>query len=173
MKLFSFYLAFVLAFALLTSCNKVDRKGEIPRPGVYPEVNPLGSRKLGGQKVYVPVYSSIHTWKKDQYVNLTVVLSIRNISSQYNIIVSKVSYFNTNGKLIREYIEKPFSLGPIATREFVVNEDDVAGGTGANFIVEWESENKVSIPIIESVMIGTKGVQGISFISRGKEMEYH
>jgi Mg/Co/Ni transporter MgtE len=51
---------------------------------------------------------------------------------------------------------------------YQIKESDKAGGSGANFIVGWEAETYANIPIIESVMIGTKGQQGISFLSRGQ-----
>jgi len=42
---------------------------------------------------------------------------------------------------------------------------------GANFIVRWESPNKVSIPVIQAVMIGTASTQGISFVCDGVVLE--
>jgi len=129
--------------------------------------------KLKGQKVYVPIYSSIHSWQKDRYVDLTAILSIRNISPVDKIIISKVDYYDTNGKFIRNYLSKPIVLSTLATKEFVIQEGDISGGTGANFIVQWDSDKNVAIPIIESVMVSTKHNQGISFISRGKEIEHH
>jgi hypothetical protein len=50
----------------------------------------------------------------------------------------------------------------------VVHESDKSGGSGASFLVEWESEKPVSPPIIETVMIGAQTQQGISFTSRGQ-----
>ena len=41
------------------------------------------------------------------------------------------------------------------------------------FIVEWDSDKVVSIPLIESIMLGTLGTKGFSFSSRGKEIEAH
>ncbi|MGB5745721.1 MAG: DUF3124 domain-containing protein, partial [Desulfobacterales bacterium] len=55
----------------------------------------------------------------------------------------------------------------VSTR-YIITEDDKAGGSGANFIVVWNSDQKVNPPIIEAVMIGTHSGQGISFLSRGR-----
>ena len=51
---------------------------------------------------------------------------------------------------------------------YIITEDDRTGGSGANFIVVWKSEQNLNPPIIEAVMIGTHSGQGISFLSRGQ-----
>ena len=59
------------------------------------------------------------------------------------------------------------------THSIVIAENDLEGGTGANFIVEWASENLVSLPLIESIMLGTLGTKGFTFSSRGQEILAH
>jgi len=44
-------------------------------------------------------------------------------------------------------------------------------GTAGAAIVKWKSSVKVNAPIVESIMIGTKTQQGISFISRGRVIQ--
>jgi hypothetical protein len=56
----------------------------------------------------------------------------------------------------------------MASTRFIVKESDSKGGSGANFLVEWRAETEVNEPIMEEVMIGAAGQQGISFTSRGK-----
>ena len=84
-----------------------------------------------------------------------------------SILLKSVRYFDTGGNQIRSFINKPLRLGPLATREFLVERDDATGGSGANFLVEWVADKPVSEPIIESVMIDTSGQQGISFVRAG------
>lgn len=55
----------------------------------------------------------------------------------------------------------------MASTRYVVKESDSRGGPGASFIVNWKADHSVNPPIIESVMIGTQGQQGLSFTSRG------
>jgi len=74
-------------------------------------------------------------------------------------------------KLVRAYLNKPVKLAPFATKKYLVKEDDREGGSGANFVVKWNSEQPVHAPVIESVMIGTRSQQGISFTSRGVVIE--
>lgn len=126
-----------------------------------------------GQLVYVPIYSSIYHRHDKGMFHLTAVLSVRNTSETTRVIVSRVDYYDTNGKLLRRFIDTPHALGPYATVDFVIPEQDLAGGTGANFVVRWDAERAVSTPLIEAVMLGSLGTQGYSFTSRGQVVEPH
>ncbi|MBD2094243.1 DUF3124 domain-containing protein [Trichocoleus sp. FACHB-591] len=125
-----------------------------------------------GQTVYVPIYSHIyHHNSQDRVMNLSATLSVRNTDSSDPIILTSVKYYDTDGQLMRQDIERPVALKPLASTSFFVAADDTSGGSGANFVVEWVAEKTVSEPVIEAVMINTSGGQGISFISPGKVVE--
>lgn len=121
-----------------------------------------------GQIVYVPAYSHIYSGNREIPFLLTVTLSIRNIDLNHPITITAVDYYETQGKLLRKYLDKPINLGPLESTRYIVPEKDKAGGSGANFLIEWKSEKAVNPPIIESVMIGAQFQQGISFLSRGQ-----
>lgn len=121
-----------------------------------------------GQAVYVPAYSHIYIGDREHPFYLTVTLSIRNTDMNAPLTVSTADYFDSKGALLRKYIETPVILGPFASARFLVNESDKAGGSGACFLVKWSATKPINQPIIESVMIGTKSQQGISFTSRGQ-----
>jgi len=121
-----------------------------------------------GQTVYVAIYSNVFTGPKERPFNLTATLSIRNTDLHNKIDVFSVEYFDNNGQSLKEYTQKPFTLSPLASHHFSIKEKDEAGGFGANFIVRWKAAKEVNPPIIESVMIGAKSGQGISFVSQGK-----
>jgi len=123
-----------------------------------------------GQRMYVPAYSHIYSGSKERPFLLTVTLSIRNIDPTHLIKITLVDYYETQGKLLKKYIDKPVTLNPLESLRYVIPEKDKSGGSGANFIVEWHSDKPVNQPIIESIMIGTKSSQGISFTSRGREI---
>jgi hypothetical protein len=121
-----------------------------------------------GQIVYVPVYSHIYHGDQQEQFPLTVTLSIRNTSLNDTIVVRSVRYYNSGGKLVKKHTEGNLKLAPLATTEFFIPQQDLSGGSGANFIVEWVAENKtVTEPIIEAVMISTRLQQGISFVTFG------
>ena len=120
------------------------------------------------QVIYVPAYSHIYTGNREQPFLLTVTLSIRNVDPKHQIKITVVDYYETQGKLLKKYLEKPVILNPLESLRYIIPERDKAGGSGANFIVEWKSDKFVNPPIIEAIMIGTQNQQGVSFTSRGQ-----
>lgn len=126
-----------------------------------------------GQTLYVPAYSHIYIGDKEMPFNLTVTLSIRNIDPTYMITVSKVDYYETQGMFLEAMLQEPVVLKPLDSIRYVIPEHDTSGGSGANFIVEWRAEHLVNPPVVETVMIGTRSQQGISFTSRGREIFKH
>lgn len=123
-----------------------------------------------GQTVYVPVYSNIFSAPKKIPFNLATILSIRNTDMRHSIRITGADYYDTKGKLLRRYYPQPLTLGPLESTDIYIPEDDTAGGTGANFIVNWDARKPVNAPVIESIMIGMKSGQGISFVSPGREL---
>lgn len=121
-----------------------------------------------GQVVYVPVYSHIYIGDRERQFLLAVTLSIRNTDPDNEIVITKVTYFNSKGKILEEYLKEPVTLEGMSATRYVVHESDKAGGSGASFLVEWEALKPVNPPVIETVMIGAKTQQGISFTSRGQ-----
>jgi hypothetical protein len=124
----------------------------------------------GGQTVYVPIYSHIYSGLKGRPFSLAATLSIRNTDPKHPIMLISVKYFDSEGKLLKEYLDKPTELKAMASTRYILPEGDTTGGSGANFLVKWQSSKKVNPPLIEGVMIGTRSGQGISFVSRGQEI---
>ncbi len=148
---------FLVVVMLLTIVGGVT----IPSAGAEIEL-------LKGQTVYVPVYSHIYSGDREQPFYLAATLSIRNTDARHSITVTAVDYYDSDGKFLKHYLAQASSLNALATRRFVVPESDKSGGSGAKFIIKWQSDQPVTEPLIESVMISTKTQQGISFTSRGR-----
>jgi hypothetical protein len=123
-----------------------------------------------GQTIYVPAYSHIYYGNREQPFFLTITLSIRNIDIDKEIKITLVDYYETQGKLLKKYIKNPVALRPLESLRYVIPESDKAGGSGANFIVKWQSDKSANPPLVETVMISTQSSQGISFTSRGREV---
>ena len=121
-----------------------------------------------GQTVYVPIYSHVYSGIKGRPFDLAATLSIRNTDPKYPISLIAVKFYDTAGKLVREYLDAPVILTALASTRYILAEGEQAGGSGANFLVVWKADNAVNPPIIEGVMIGTHSGQGISFVSRGQ-----
>jgi len=120
--------------------------------------------------VYVPVYSHIYTSDGDRYIDLTVTLSVRNTDPERPMTLTAVQYFNTAGRLMRVYQDRPTTLAPLETKEFVLPKRDTAGGSGANFIVEWTARQSITEPVVEAVMISGGGTVDLSFVSVGRPL---
>jgi len=118
------------------------------------------------QMVYVPVYSHIYSAGGKPNL-LEVTLSIRNTDMSNSILVNAVTYYDTQGRQVKKYLEKVIEITPLATIEFLVEKQDIKGGSGANFIVKWISKTAVSEPIIEAVMVGGDESENLSFIRQG------
>ncbi|MDR4505861.1 MAG: DUF3124 domain-containing protein [Candidatus Scalindua sp.] len=121
-----------------------------------------------GQTIYVPIYSNVFSGPKGLPFNLSAILSIRNIDLYNSITITSVEYYDNAGKLLRKYTENPLVLRPLASNHIIIKESDGAGGFGANFIVRWKSVKEINAPIVETVMIGVRSGQGISFVSQGQ-----
>ena len=124
-----------------------------------------------GQTVYVPIYSHIYSGLRGNPFSLAATLSIRNTDLKHSITLVSIKFYDSAGKLVKEYLDKPAELKAMASTRFILPEGDTTGGSGANFLVKWQSRTKVNPPLIEGVMIGTRSGQGISFVSRGQVID--
>ncbi len=121
-----------------------------------------------GQTIYVPAYSHIYSGSREKPFLLTVTVSIRNIDPKHPIKVTMVDYYETQGNLLKKFLDTPVTLKQLESIRYIIPQKDKTGGSGANFIVEWKSDHFVNPPIVEAVMIGTQSSQGVSFTSRGQ-----
>ncbi|EME68180.1 hypothetical protein H261_19838 [Paramagnetospirillum caucaseum] len=126
-----------------------------------------------GQSLYVPVYSHISHGNLDgrgkpSELLLSSMLSLRNTDPAQSITVTSARYYDTAGKLLREYLPKPLVLGPMGSSELFVEHKDKTGGSGANFVVEWKADRAVNVPVIETVNAYFFGTQSVAFTSPGR-----
>lgn len=166
----------LLCSFILTACDDWTLENEVLQPNNTDDSSFFyllkeNNLSLTQEKtVYVPVYSDIFVSGGGK-LNLAITLSIRNTDFKYPLIVNNVNYYNTAGKLIENYLKVPYLLEPMASTHFFVSQADARGGTGANFIVKWSANKLANKPVIEAVMAGSTGTQGMSFMSTGREIE--
>jgi hypothetical protein len=120
---------------------------------------------------YLSVYSQIYSQSEHRTHDLTVTVSMRNITLTDTLYIEKAEYFNTAGKSIRTYFDQPIFIAPMETVEIVIDEIDQEGGTGANFLFNWRIKPESNEPLFEGVMISTSGQQGLSFTTQGKRIK--
>ncbi|RJR40655.1 MAG: DUF3124 domain-containing protein [Deltaproteobacteria bacterium] len=122
---------------------------------------------LKGQTIYIPSYSNV--LGDYQPINLRANLVIHNTDPVHPITVVRIDNYDTNGNMVEKYLPKPVELKALAaTRITIKNPKKGDEGAGANFIVQWKSENKVTEPLIECIMVGALGTQGHTFTSSGR-----
>jgi hypothetical protein len=156
---------------MLASCQKSSvPSGEALSPSaIDPEsfsIPDAGMRKLRGQVLYMPAYTSI-PYNKDSYYDLGAFLAIHNADLSAPIDLRMVDAFDADGRRILSFLDRPKQLSPLATAIFPLALEG-RRGAGANFIVEWTSSMPVTEPLVESVMKDLGSNLGISFLSQGR-----
>jgi Protein of unknown function (DUF3124) len=117
---------------------------------------------------YVPVYSSVSMSQGKLRADFSVTLSVHNASENRPLVVKRIAYFDTSGKMVESYLKSPVALKPFATVEVFIPASDVRGGTGANFVVDWAATGEIAEPAVEALMVGSLGPGHYAFISQGR-----
>jgi hypothetical protein len=120
---------------------------------------------------YVPVYSSVSISQGKVRADFSVTLSIHNASETRPLVLRRIAYFDTNGKMVENYLKAPVALKPFSTIEVFVPTTDVRGGTGANFVVDWAATGEIAEPVVEALMFGGLGSGHYAFISQGRPLK--
>ena len=158
---------YILMLILISSCSQKKEKSSINPVNWLKRtanLNEKDSLKIG--KSYLSIYSQIYSSSEHKTHNLTAMVSLRNTSDTDTIYILKANYFDTHGKSIREYLKKAIFLAPMETTEIIIDEIDISGGTGSNFIFEWKTPQNCPEPLFEGIMNSTMGQQGLSFTTQ-------
>jgi len=106
---------------------------------------------------YVPVYSSVSMSAGRLRADFSVTLSVHNASESKPLVLKRIAYFDTSGKMVESYLKAPIALKPFSTIEVFIAATDVRGGTGANFVVDWAATGEIAEPAVEALMVGSVG----------------
>ncbi len=119
---------------------------------------------------YVPVYSSVSMSQGKLRADFSVTLSVHNASETRPLVLKRIAYFDTAGKMVESYLKAPVALKPFATVEVFIPTSDVRGGTGANFVVDWAAAGEIAEPAVEALMVGGIGAGHYAFITQGRSI---
>ncbi|HEY6095432.1 MAG TPA: DUF3124 domain-containing protein [Gallionellaceae bacterium] len=130
-----------------------------------------------GQTLYLPIYS--HIWHGDvnqargepMRSNLSALVSIRNTSLKTPLRLLSARYYNTEGKLLKEFIASPRSIPPMGTVELFIEKSESEGGSGANFIIQWEAATATNPPVVEAVHIDNQASRPYSFVTTARVIQ--
>lgn len=130
-----------------------------------------------GQSLYLPVYSHLYhgevnpkTGKPSETLVSTHV-SIRNTDLKTALKVTSARYYNTDGKLLREYLPAPQTIPPLGTYELFVARSDSSGGSGANFIIDWNADKPVNPPLVEALHADIREARTLLFVTTGRPLQ--
>ncbi|MFD1162158.1 DUF3124 domain-containing protein [Hwangdonia seohaensis] len=165
------YLPIILIIILFSCTEKKENSSLNPENWSKRTVNLKASDSLEYGKSYLSIYSQIYSMSEHTTHNLTSMVSMRNTSESDTIYLLRAEYFDTHGKSVRKYFDAPIFLAPMETTEIIIDEVDVSGGTGSNFILEWKIPRNCPEPLFEGIMTSTMGQQGLSFTTHAKRIE--
>lgn len=166
---------FWIIIPLMLSCNSQSRniseeKESIPfNPGTLNN-DFEAYKQIKGQLLYLPVYSNVPYQLDTVKFNMSAFVAIHNTDLYNKIVLSKVLYFNHEGRLVDDFLPNgSVSIPPLATKDFYIPYEDQSG-TGANFLIEWSADTLVNEPLIESVTLSVKPNNSVAVLSQGKIM---
>lgn len=166
------YYIFFTLILLITSCTQKKELSSInPENWTKRAINISTKDSLEYGKSYLSIYSQIYSLSEHKKHNLTAMVSLRNTSDKDSIYILSAKYYDTHGKTIRTYFDYPIYLTPMETTEIIIDEIDITGGTGSNFLFEWKLPKHSSEPLFEGIMTSTMGQQGLSFTTQAKRIE--
>lgn len=166
------YILLIMLVLLAFNCQKPPENIDVPSNNwTAMRFDKTLSDSLVSGSTYLSVYSQIYSVTEHKRHNLTATVSIRNVNKKDTVFVKEADFFNTNGDLIKVYFTETIYVKPMQTIEIVIDEMDVEGGTGANFVFDWLVTEGAKPPYFEAVMISTSGQQGLSFTTKGIEID--
>jgi len=160
-----FCIIFILSCDSSIESSKKDNFKDVQKDNEIPHVGFVNSLPVV-DSLYVPIYSDIYQNEYYPKILLAATLSIRNTSLSDSIYISKIDYHNTQGDLIKSFIDFPIGLQALESFDFHIAKEDDTGGSGANFVVVINSETSIPKPIVEAIMLGSHGQHGFSFVSK-------
>lgn len=138
---------------------------------------PLKAEELSkGQTIYLPIYS--HIWYGDLDASgqprkalMSALVSIRNTSLKLPVRVTSARYYSTEGRLLKEFVASTRTVPPMATLEFFVEKSESLGGSGANFIIQWEASAETNPPLVEAVHADIQLNRTPTFLTSGRTIK--
>lgn len=167
-------LKFLMRISILLALLFPGEAGERKRPEGDPivvspealaELPPAPANK---GRMFVALHSTLVGQGGMKRLNFSGALSIHNTSSRNPLLIEKIDYRDGAGQMVESYVTKPLALQPFASMQVLIAQDDVRGGTGASFIVDWSTADSAEEPVVE--VTATAGTQSFSFLSQGRKL---
>lgn len=148
-----------------------------PAHGIEPLVLPPGAQSglplvppaVAGRTL-VPLHSSVHVRSRGGRLDFSATVTVHNVSADDPLVVESVEYLDASARPIERFEGFPVALVPYGGLQVLIAEEDLRGGTAASVIVDWAIAEDSAAPLIEAIMISTRGTQGYSFVAAGRRI---
>ena len=129
-----------------------------------------------GQTVYLPIYSHLYHGDLDAQGKplqtlLSAHVSIRNTNTNKSLKLHYARYYDTDGKLLKEFVPSIVVIPPLGTHELFVPRSDASGGSGANFLIAWSAETSVNPPLVEALHADIQPERTLTFITSARPIQ--
>ncbi len=124
-----------------------------------------------GQTVYVPVFSEVLFGDRSGSIPVRASVFVRNTDPNHAITITSNEYRDSSGKLLKNFVEKPVRVAPLATQHFDIPESDTSGHKAPSMLLRWTAERAVNAPLVQALMISVFEHQGISFVTEGRPID--
>ena len=112
------------------------------------------------------LYGNLGKRSNASSVLLSALISIRNTDSHRPLKILSARYFDTHGKMLSERVSKPVVLPPLGTLELFVELNDASGGSGANFLIKWASDQPINPPLVEALHANMDSGKAVIFMTK-------
>jgi hypothetical protein len=128
------------------------------------------------QLLYLPIYSHIYYGDLDRKGQpnsklLSAQVSIRNTDMRNSIKVLYARYYDTDGKLLKDFLTTPRTIPPLGTAELFIPRSDATGGSGANFLISWKADVPVNPPLAEALHTEFEVGRTLIFTTQGQPVK--
>jgi Protein of unknown function (DUF3124) len=127
---------------------------------------PAGAAKAGHGIVYAPIYQEAVIDHRGRILELAATLYVRNLDLHTGLEIEAVTLYDGKGRQAAQLLKKTHHLGPLASLSLLAPR--LPAGPGApSLLVRWRSAGAAGPPLVEVLMMGTAGQQGISLTTTG------
>ncbi|MBU1275593.1 MAG: DUF3124 domain-containing protein [Proteobacteria bacterium] len=120
--------------------------------------------------IYAPLYQEAVIDHRGRRLDLAATVYVRNLSRKHPLKIEAVTLYDGQGRMGPQCIKEPQRVAPLATLR--LPSPRCPKGTGEpSILVRWSAAQPVRPPLVEVLMMGTAGQQGISVTSQGVPLE--
>ncbi len=127
---------------------------------------PSPARAAGAGLIYAPLYQTALIDYRGRTLELAATLYVRNVDPKAGLEIRAITLYNGAGTQVAKLLAAPRQLAPLATLRMLVPQVSPARG-GPSLVVEWRSAEGKNPPLVEVLIMGAAGQQGISLTTTG------